>query len=168
MSVNVSPAYVPSYHPSMFTEGGKWDGLGEGLAGGVSSMGKKCHGFMTLCWLFIFSLRRFACVCVLCVCVCVLVCGLDERHITLQMTLLDGDGPLNYSTLMQSPVNTLNQAAKEEADYPSSMPLFPPLSTSQLFLPCSPLHVCFCFICFHFFLVFWSVPPTPTPVAVPV
>lgn len=28
------------------------------------------------------------------------------RHITLQMTLLDADGPFNYSTLIQSPVNT--------------------------------------------------------------
>lgn len=37
---------------------------------------------------------------------------LYERHITLAMTLLDGDGPFNYSTLMQSAVNTLNQAAE--------------------------------------------------------
>lgn len=47
------------------------------------------------------------------------------------MTPLDGDGPLNYSTLMQSAVNTLNQAAEEEADYPSSMPFCPPLLPSR-------------------------------------
>lgn len=47
------------------------------------------------------------------------------------MTPLDGDGPLNYSTLMQSAVNTLNQAAAEEADYPSSLPFCPPLSPSR-------------------------------------
>ena len=54
-------------------------------------------------------------------------------QITLQMTLLDGDGPFNYSTLMQSAVNTLNQAAEEEAAYPSSLPsppLFPSLALS--------------------------------------
>lgn len=59
-------------------------------------------------------------------CVCV-SCMRD----TLQMTPLDGDGPLNYSTLMQSAVNTLNQAAEEEADYPSSMPFCPPLLPSR-------------------------------------
>lgn len=68
-------------------------------------------------------------------CVHASLCGGDlsdthplyERHITLQMTLLDGDGPFNCSTLMQSVVNTLNQAAEEEAAYPSSLPLSPSL-----------------------------------------
>lgn len=77
------------------------------------------------------------------VCVCV-------WHITLQMTLLDCDGPLNYSILMQSPVNTLNQAAKAEADYPSSC-LFPHLAQPLVNSFSLTLRVCFCFICFTSF-----------------
>lgn len=71
-----------------------------------------------------------------CLCDCVCVSNrsdthlLYERHITLQMTPLDGDGPFNYSALMQSAVNTLNQAAGEDAAYPSSLALFPSLFTS--------------------------------------
>lgn len=64
------------------------------------------------------------------------------------MTLLDGDGPFNYSTLMQSAVNTLNQAAEEEAAYPSSLPsslsFFPSLALSPYPLfsyPWSPSHL---------------------------
>lgn len=108
----------------MFTEEGKLDGKGEGLVvGGLLHVVGLWHsaGFLYFLWGDL----------PMCVYVCVCVCGLYESHITLQMTLLDGDGPLNYSTLMQSPVNTLNQAAKEEADYPSSMPLFPSLSPSR-------------------------------------
>lgn len=60
--------------------------------------------------------------------------SLHERHITLQMTLLDGGGPFNYSTLMQSAVNTLNQAAEEEAAYPSSLPLSQSLFPSFAFM----------------------------------
>lgn len=66
-----------------------------------------------------------------CVCVRVRVCAYDlsnshplyEKHITLQMTLLDGSGSFNYRTLMQSPVNTLKEAAEEEkeAASPSSI-----------------------------------------------
>lgn len=52
------------------------------------------------------------------------------------MTLLDGGGPFKYSTLMQSAVNTLNQAAEEEAAYPSSLALSPPLFPSLLLLLC--------------------------------
>lgn len=71
-----------------------------------------------------------------CVCACVRVPCMRS---TLQMTPLDGDGPLNFSTLMQSAVNTLNQAAEEEADYPSSMPLCPPFFPSfTLSLTLSP------------------------------
>lgn len=58
------------------------------------------------------------------------------------MTLLDGDGPFNYGALMQSAVNTLNQAAEEEAAYPSSPPPrlslpcgFPPLAHARCPLP---------------------------------
>lgn len=71
-----------------------------------------------------------------CLCDCVCVSNrsdthlLYERHITLQMTPLDGDGPFNYSALMQSAVNTLNQAAGEDAAYLSSLALFPSLFTS--------------------------------------
>lgn len=96
----------------------------------------------------------------MCGCVCARVCVCDlgdthplyERHITLQMTLLDGDGPFNYSTLMQSAVNTLNQAAEEEAAYPSSLPLSPFLfpsaaPTPSLSLPLS-LPLCLSLICF--------------------
>lgn len=68
------------------------------------------------------------------------------------MTLLDGDGPFNYSTLMQSAVNTLNQAAEEEAAYPSSLPFSPPLfpslaHTLHLFHPSLGL-ILICFISF--------------------
>lgn len=127
---------VSSYQLStMFTEGGE----GRKPVGGVYSMGESWQGFMTLCWLLIFSSEEsWLCVHVyphLCICVSVgtfiyplCMCDLSdthplcERHITLQMTLLDGDGPFNYSTLMQSAVNTLNQAAEEEAAYPSPSP----------------------------------------------
>lgn len=81
------------------------------------------------------------------------------------MTLLDGDGLFNYSTLMQSAVNTLNQAAEEEAAYPSSLPLspflFPSLPRScslfisfSLPLSLSPhlLYICFTSFSFAFIL----------------
>lgn len=115
------------------------------------------------------------CMTLSCVCLCVCVSDLSdthplyERHITLQMTLLDGDGPFNYSTLMQSAVNTLNQAAEEEAAYPSSLPLSPPLFPSlaltlSLSLSRSPSHllyICFTeFVSFSSFLLstFWFSP----------
>jgi len=75
-----------------------------------------------------------------CVCVCVISVTHNHsgRHITLQMTLLDGDGPFKYSTLMQSAVNTLNQAAEQEAAYPSSLPIPPSFPIYRyLFLPLS-------------------------------
>lgn len=91
-----------------------------------------------------------------CVCMRCDTHPLYERHITLQMTLLDGDGPFNYSTLMQSAVNTLNQAAEEEAAYPSSLlflHLFFPLLLLlclYLFLPLLlPLSL-ICSISFHY------------------
>lgn len=76
-----------------------------------------------------------------CICVCVCMCDLSnthplfERHITLQMTLLDGVGPFKYSTLMQSAVNTLNQAAEEEAAYTSSASFSISLSLSCSYSP---------------------------------
>lgn len=83
------------------------------------------------------------------------------------MTLLDGDGPFNYSTLMQSAVNTLNQAAEEEAAYPSSLPLSPslfrfvaqPLSLSRS--PSHLLYICFTvFVSFSFFFYpLYGFPP---------
>lgn len=92
------------------------------------------------------SLPLWECDFVLCVCVCTpssthTHTPLYERHITLAMTLLDGDGPFNYAALMQSAVNTLNQAAEEEAAYPSSPPPAPspfPCSCSCP-LPSTPL-----------------------------
>ena len=123
----------------------RWKGRGSGGTGLLYVWGLwHSAGF------FIFSVR--------CTCVCVCVCGLYERHITLRMTLLDGDGPLYSSTLMQSPVNTLNQAAKEEADYPSSTP------RSSHPLVCSfslALHICFCFNCFTSVGVLISYLPRP-------
>lgn len=142
-------------------------------------MGTNWQGVYDTLGFLYFSVKRFdrtrASVCALahsctpvylCLCgnvtlssVCLCVCDLGnthslyERHITLQMTLLDGDGPFNYSTLMQSAVNTLNQAAEEEAAYPSSLPFPPPLfpslaHTLHLFSPLSwsrshLLHICF-------------------------
>lgn len=85
---------------------------------------------------------------------------LYERHITLQLTLLDGDGPFNYSTLMQSAVNTLNQAAKEEAAYPSSLPLSPSLFFAlTLFISFPSLSslplICFISVCLYLSLHFF-------------
>lgn len=134
-----------------------------GMSEGSASLGKKCQEFIRVGFSNI-SAKRFDCVrmrlCILvclcmwkydfilCVpmCVCVCMCDLSdthplyERHITLQMTLLDGDGPFKCSTLMQSAVNTLNQAAEEEAAYPSSLPLPPSLFPDSyiLFLPLPP------------------------------
>ena len=106
---------------------------------------------------------------------------LYERHITLQLTLLDGDGPFNYSTLMQSAVNTLNQAAKEEAAYPSSLPLSPSLSFARtLYLSLFPLSlslslsllslssalylfVCICLLIFS--LIYFLVSPPSLPLS---
>lgn len=86
---------------------------------------------------------------------------LYERYITLQMTLLDVDGPFNYSTLMQSAVNTLNQAAEEGAAYPSSLPLSPSLFSSLAITVSFSLRLCYYFICFtafvSFFLFFYPV-----------
>lgn len=53
---------------------------------------------------------------------------LHYSHITPQMSLLDGDALLNCNTLVQSVVNTLNQAAEEEADYQPFLPLSHALS----------------------------------------
>lgn len=100
---------------------------------------------------------------------------LYERHITLQLTLLDGDGPFNYSTLMQSAVNTLNQAAKEEAAYPSSLPLSPSLFFAlTLCLSLFPLSLLslssalFLFVCiclFIFSLIYFLVSPPSLPLS---
>ncbi len=131
------------------------------------------------------SVSLWVCDFILCVCVCVRtrVCDLSdthplyERHITLQMTLLDGDGPFNYSTLMQSAVNTLNQAAEEEAAYPSSLlpslTLFPSLAlTLSLSLSSSVLvslsfasylFHCICPILVFLLSIFWF----PFPLLVP-
>lgn len=72
---------------------------------------------------------------------------LYEKHITLQMTLLDGDAPFKYSALMQSTVNTLNQAAVEEAAYLSSLPLSPSFLLLLSFIAFLPLS-------FHLFCLF--------------
>lgn len=91
---------------------------------------------------------------------------LYERYITLQMTLLDGDGPFNYSTLMQSAVNTLNQAAEEEAAYPSSPSFAISFSLSHcysLFLPLPLLLLymprCICGILLFILSSFWIYSP---------
>lgn len=122
---------------------------------------------------------------ILCVPLCVFVISVThipfyERHITLQMTLLDGDGPFNYSTLMQSAVNTLNQAAEEEAAYPSSLPLSPSFSPSlaltlslslsflSLLVPLSfalyPFH-CICPILVLLLSTFWFPSPFATSIS---
>lgn len=104
---------------------------------------------------------------ILCVCVYDLsdTHPLYERPITLQMTLLDGDGPFNYSTLMQSAVNTLNQAAVEEAAYPPSLPLSPSLAPSfALTLSLSPspsLSVSLSFAFYLFYCICLTPPPHP-------